>query len=129
MAKTGKASFVAIYFDGVKWTSSDVITVPEAFGEEERRITKSFPAEHNMGEDEVRFQTYEEGSDERIAKIVDEYNNDVEQGLAKTCRCKDCNKFWFLSKEEKEWFERKNLTLPKRCHHCRDIRTQKTKKL
>ena len=35
--------------------------------------------------------------------------------------CVDCNDSFILTDEEKKFYLRKNLTIPKRCSDCRDI--------
>lgn len=37
-------------------------------------------------------------------------------------RCKDCNKFYILNKDEISWYEEKGMKAPTRCNGCREWR-------
>ncbi len=43
----------------------------------------------------------------------------------RTIKCKECGKYFVLTPFEVEWFEKKELVVPKRCHSCREDRRRK----
>lgn len=55
------------------------------------------------------------------AKLEDleKLNKEIEQGDFSLLKCKDCNRYFLLPKDEKEWFEERGLVAPKRCPACR----------
>lgn len=42
----------------------------------------------------------------------------------KTINCVDCNEQFVFTKNEQEFFKSKNLTEPKRCVRCRQLKKQ-----
>ena len=61
-------------------------------------------------------------SEDKLLSVV---NDGSEKGLYE--RCKSCGKVFYVSEWEKEWFERKNFSLPKRCYVCRKARRDQRK--
>lgn len=59
--------------------------------------------------------------DEKYHMVSDVLTNDPSREL-KYIRCKDCGKLFALTRMEVDWFNRKNLHLPKRCEDCRKKR-------
>lgn len=60
-----------------------------------------------------------------INELLRVVNGCGEKGLYE--RCRSCGKVFYISEWEKEWFERKNFLIPKRCHACRKARRDQRK--
>ncbi len=55
-----------------------------------------------------------------IVEVVGEYNELIRTNSVDILYCKDCRKYFILTKSEKEWFESRGLDLPRRCPRCRN---------
>ena len=53
------------------------------------------------------------------------FNDDIARGKLMIQKCKDCGIYFLITKDEKEWFESRNLFVPKRCCKCRIKRKYK----
>lgn len=104
-----------VYFDGEKWTvgESRICTL-----DNEMKFREEFAKKHNMCVDDVRLSVSKES-----AKVAAEEDNiDLENGLRKVTRCKDCKRFWVFDNEQIAWYEKRGLSVPKRCTVCRKKR-------
>ena len=50
---------------------------------------------------------------------VKEFNEEIERGETDVVKCKDCGRYFILLWSEKEWFEDRDLNIPRRCVSCR----------
>lgn len=58
----------------------------------------------------------------RAEEVVTDYNHNH---LDEVKTCKDCGQTFWLTKEDEEWYSKKNLQPPKRCASCRAKRRKK----
>lgn len=50
---------------------------------------------------------------------VAKMNDKLASGEFTVHKCKDCSKFFIITKDEKRYFAERNLNMPKRCSACR----------
>lgn len=54
-----------------------------------------------------------------ITESVEKLNNRILEGDLEVFKCKNCDKYFFVSQEEKLWYMDMNMKPPKRCSDCR----------
>lgn len=72
----------------------------------------------NLYESKGRHNTCKDSFLESFNKLKENVN----KGLAEVVKCKDCGTYFIIDVGEKEWFEFRNLKLPRRCCECRIAR-------
>ena len=50
--------------------------------------------------------------------------NNLNQKINNVCHCKDCNNTFFMSDDERQWFDDRGLKTPVRCYRCRKKRNK-----
>ena len=50
---------------------------------------------------------------------LDAGNKKLESGIWKVFKCKDCGRYFIIDSDEEQWFQDRDLSLPKRCVKCR----------
>ena len=56
---------------------------------------------------------------ESVYEELHKLNKELEDGELEVARCKDCEMYFIIPADEKQWFEDRNLQIPKRCPKCR----------
>ncbi len=56
---------------------------------------------------------------ESTKQFVENANYEIEVGLMKVLKCKNCGRYYYLPKREESWFADRGLVPPKRCQFCR----------
>lgn len=56
---------------------------------------------------------------------LEDINREIGQGETEVVKCKDCGRYFILPRSEKEWFEDRDLNVPRRCVPCRNKRKKK----
>lgn len=64
---------------------------------------------------------------QRAADAAEHLNNDIMLGKFELKQCKDCHRYFIITKSEIEWFNERGLVAPKRCTNCR-AKNKKEKK-
>lgn len=58
---------------------------------------------------------------------LNKWNEELANGHISVQKCKDCGCFFIMTVNERQWFENRDLALPKRCMSCRRKRRQMQK--
>lgn len=100
-----------------------------------RRIAagKSNIAEYNLqvftssDDDQKRILNLLDDLVPKMTSVIWEYKQDRGKLLLQKCNC--CGKFFWINHSESDWFEKKNLRFPRKCHKCRqEAKEQREKK-
>ena len=79
-----------------------------------------------------------EGNISDIKAFIDPYNaeeltlimnNWIAKGQCTIRKCKTCGLYFFIGRDEEDWFKHKGFDLPKSCQFCRDNKRQAAKSI
>lgn len=105
--------YVVSYDNKEWWITQTLFILADCLGNVSDEIREEYSKAFDMSE----LEFFENETAALNAAV--EHNKALQNGESEVFKCKTCNRWWELTKVEKDWYKNNNLFLPKRCKACR----------